>query len=574
MLLKSFFFILLFFLSFFGFSQTSEINKALKILALKGEISFRFEVLSIEEINTLTKIISIDEQTKPKSRIIYAYANKLQFEKFLELNYPFEIVNNLENIKNGVTMCSSFLEKGKSWDAYPTYQAYIDQMDSYKSAYPSVCQIFEIGKSVLGRKILFARLTNPNSSNQRKPRVMLTSSMHGDETAGYVFLLRAIDYLLTNYGISTKETSLLDDFEIWINPIANPDGTYAGGDNTVAGATRYNAHNIDLNRNFPDFVAGPHPDNVLEWQPENVAMMHLADSLNFAVSINIHGGEEVVNYPWDTKLARHADEAWWQYIAKNYADTVFSHAPAGYFTSVSNTGYTNGSDWYIITGGRQDYMNYYHHCREFTLEISINKTPIGSMLPTIWEANYRSIFNFIKESNYGVGGIVTDSVTGVPIEATINIPGHDEDNSYVISEPVSGNYFRPIYQGQYTMQVTASGYRPKNTDISTINGSAVSKNVQLVHYSAGIENIDATNLFTVYPNPTTEKLFVQINTMLPIFAECELFSMLGEKIFTEKKTFSNGEKIIIDISNIKPGLYYLSLNYGEHCDVRNFMITK
>ncbi len=33
-------------------------------------------------------------------------------------------------------------------------------------------------------------------------------------------------------------------------------------------------------------------------------------------------------------------------------------------------GITNGAAWYVIDGGRQDYMNFFHQCREFTLEIS------------------------------------------------------------------------------------------------------------------------------------------------------------------------------------------------------------
>jgi murein tripeptide amidase MpaA len=39
--------------------------------------------------------------------------------------------------------------------------------------------------------------------------------------------------------------------ELWINPNANPDGTYYGGNSTVASARRYNNNGYDLNRNFP-----------------------------------------------------------------------------------------------------------------------------------------------------------------------------------------------------------------------------------------------------------------------------------------------------------------------------------
>jgi len=65
-------------------------------------------------------------------------------------------------------------------------------------------------------------------------------------------MLRLIDSLLTSYGSNPRITYVIDNAEIWINPNANPDGTYHGGNGTVYGATRYNVNGYDLNRNFPD----------------------------------------------------------------------------------------------------------------------------------------------------------------------------------------------------------------------------------------------------------------------------------------------------------------------------------
>jgi carboxypeptidase D len=38
------------------------------------------------------------------------------------------------------------------------------------------------------------------NTDEYEPEFMYTSTMHGDETVGYVLMLRLIDYLLTNYG--------------------------------------------------------------------------------------------------------------------------------------------------------------------------------------------------------------------------------------------------------------------------------------------------------------------------------------------------------------------------------------
>jgi len=42
-------------------------------------------------------------------------------------------------------------------------------------------------------------------------------------------MLRLADYLLENYTSDLKVKDLVDNLEIWINPLANPDGTYNSG---------------------------------------------------------------------------------------------------------------------------------------------------------------------------------------------------------------------------------------------------------------------------------------------------------------------------------------------------------
>ncbi len=51
---------------------------------------------------------------------------------------------------------------------------------------------------------------------------MYSATMHGDETTGYILMLRLIDYLLSNYGADPQVTNILDNMEVWIYPLANP----------------------------------------------------------------------------------------------------------------------------------------------------------------------------------------------------------------------------------------------------------------------------------------------------------------------------------------------------------------
>ena len=85
----------------------------------------------------------------------------------------------------------------------------------------------------------------------------------------------------------------MNGLDIWINPLANPDGCYHGGNSSVSGATRYNANSVDLNRNFADPDDGPHPDGN-SYQPETNIFMAFADTMHFTMSANFHGGAELM----------------------------------------------------------------------------------------------------------------------------------------------------------------------------------------------------------------------------------------------------------------------------------------
>ncbi len=474
-------------LTFFLLSNLlySQINLN-EIFKDKSEIYFKFNVSTIDEINSLSNIISIDNVIL---NTVYAYANRTEFEEFLKFQIPSEILPNPSTLVE--PEMSSNIENITQWNVYPTYDAYVNMMYQFESNYPSICKIIDAGNTVQGRKILFAKISDNVNVREAEPQFMYTSTMHGDETTGYVLMLRLIDSLLSSYGSNSRITNMINNAEIWINPLANPDGTYRSGNNTVSGASRYNANNYDLNRNFPDPINGIHSNQ----QIETVRFRAIQESNNFSLIANFHGGAEVVNYPWDrwvnvginSKI--HADQTWYQFISRLYADTAQYYSPAGYMTYLNN-GITNGGAWYVIAGGRQDYTNWYRHGREVTIEISNTKLPAASQLPSFWEYNKRSFLNYIEHIFYGFKGIVTDTL-GNPLSAKITLINFDYDSSEVYSDAVTGFYNRMVMPGSYRLKFQAQGYNDFITDFIQISSytSSVIVNAQLIPIIIPVELI-------------------------------------------------------------------------------------
>ncbi len=464
-------------------AQQRQVNKLFKD---RGELHFRFILKDKKDLPELTRAISIDHK---KGDTLYAFANKRGMIRFFELGYrkfkiletPAEEFRRLEAEEKKTKKKPGILST-QAFDAYPSYPEYEQAMAQFQTSYPQLCRLVNLGTLPSGRKILALKISDSVNTEENEPRFLYSSTMHGDETTGFPMMLKLIDTLLRGYGTDPELSMLVNQMEIWINPLANPDGTYKAGNQTVSGATRFNAANIDLNRNYPDPQDGPHPDGEA-YQPETKIFMKLADSLSFVLAGNFHGGAEVWNFPWDTWQRRHPDENWWTAEGVKFAGSARANS-ASFFNQ--NYGYPNlpgvcqGFDWYEVNGGRQDFMNWFKNCREVTIEVSDTKLIPNSQIPLHWTWLRRPLIDFMKAGLRGIRGKITDACTGAPVLARIGIRGHDRDSSHVYSSPVLGNFHRPIFPGTYTLLVSAPGYRSDSiSGISVDEGMAQVRNLAL-----------------------------------------------------------------------------------------------
>jgi len=483
-------------------AQVSNIDSIVNVsFGQKPELYFIFPVQDHNRMIELSQMVSIDNV---KNGEVIAIANKKQFSLFLEQEIPYTILLSPNEMlpPEAWVMTDNMTNKStNAWDVYPTYQAYIDLMVQFATDYPNLCRLDTIGYAVSGRLLLAAVISDNVHTDEYEPEFLYTSSMHGDEITGYVLMLRLIDYLLTNYGTIPDVTNLVNNVEIYINPNANPDGTYFNSPNgtSVASARRNNLNNEDLNRNYPvpDGTAGD--DGTYAMEPETQYFVNWGLERDFVMSANIHGGIELMNYPWDYTLTNHPDKQWWIMVSTEYATSAQNNSPSGYFdeylTGFDSPGVTEGASWYIVKGSRQDYMQYFADCREVTLEISNTKMPAASTLPSFWNYNYQAFILYMKQVLYGYKGLVTDGCSGQPIEAKIELVGHDALNSHIFSSLPIGNYHRPVKAGTYTIKASAAGYVDQQyTNVAITDYNTVVRDFQLmpippaVQFAANIQS--------------------------------------------------------------------------------------
>lgn len=344
---------------------------------------------------------------------------------------------------------------------YPNHAEVGQILADLAAAHPTRARTFQWGTSIQGRALWGIVISDNVQSTEAEPEVRLSSTMHGDEVTGMILTLDFANYLLSNYGVAGREdvTNLVDNYEIHLMPNHNPDGTFL--------TQRSNANSVDLNRNYPQ-PAGTHPVT----ETENLSFMAYANSHNFVISGNYHGGALVMNYLWDYTYTLAPDDAALRKLSLEYS-TYNLPMYNGSFPQ----GITNGADWYVATGTLQDWSYDQTGCIDTTIEVSNTKWPSASTLVTFWNENRESMMHWVKAARYGVNGVVTAADTGDPLAATVTVTGNSKS---VTTDPEHGDYYKLLNNGTYQLTFTAPGYITQTiSNVSTAWGTPTVLDVQM-----------------------------------------------------------------------------------------------
>ncbi|CAM3403150.1 M14 family zinc carboxypeptidase [Stackebrandtia soli] len=155
------------------------------------------------------------------------------------------------------------------YGGYHTVDAHEAHLDQVAADNPDLATVYDIGDSWLktqgrgGHDIKAICLTAKQdgdcelSPDSAKPRFSVIAQIHAREVATGEIAWKWIDSLVAGYGTDTAITELMDTTEMWVVPIANPDGVdivASGGNSPELHRKNANDSNgscvgVDLNRN-------------------------------------------------------------------------------------------------------------------------------------------------------------------------------------------------------------------------------------------------------------------------------------------------------------------------------------
>lgn len=361
---------------------------------------------------------------------------------------------------------------------YHTYEETIEYLKFMEKTYPNLSKLFIIGKSTrFGYPIYALKISDNPEIEEDEIRILIDGMHHAREPLGNEICISLIEYLLSRYGNDPKVTGWLENYEIWVVPIMNPEGYKFIVDNNLSspwwrknlrdnnnnGKIDYNYDGVDLNRNYdinwtyggsPDpsswVYRGPYPFS----EEETKAKRELALREKFTISVTYHSYGEIIYYPWSWPETNEKapDHPLLSEIASEMAKRIKNEFGTGNYTYERETAVNMSPPWMYGVAGTL----------EFLVEVGTSFIPEGNKIKPIVESNLEGLlYLFERVAGSGINLKVLDSLTGTPLSAQIKILEID-NSKYILprtTDPRTGSLTRLLLPGNYTLLVIAPGYR-------------------------------------------------------------------------------------------------------------------
>lgn len=300
-----------------------------------------------------------------------------------------------------------------------------------------IAELIDIGDSwekvqgIADRDILAIKISDNVAQEEDEPEVLILALHHAREWSTSELALMIADNLTDSYKNDSRTSWLVDNREIWIVPVVNPDGLdYALAHDQWWRKNRHHnsdgSYGVDLNRNYDGAQNG---DPLGAWggagssnkttdetyhgeyafsEPETQAVRDLVLEHHFSIALDLHSYGQWVMWPWGYTNGMTEDDADLQRIGRDLA------ALNGYFAAQS-------IELYPTTGDSLDWLYGAADIYAFCFEVGYEFHPMKSD---------------------DVGGIIRNNIP--PSKLAIDAAGDRENRSFTIAHvPSASRAFNP-----------------------------------------------------------------------------------------------------------------------------------
>ncbi|HEV8487364.1 MAG TPA: M14 family metallopeptidase [Blastocatellia bacterium] len=328
---------------------------------------------------------------------------------------------------------------------FHSYEETLAEFTELAQANPNIARFVNLGLTYEGRQIFALKITrDPAINDSTKPEVLVTGCHHAREWISVEPPVFFAKQLINGYGSSDSMKYIVDNLQIWIVPIVNPDGlTFSQGQqNDVTDGVRLWRKNrrpisvdgcgsgvgADLNRNYDfqwrlrgddpcpmysdDMGGSDDPKNEVYRGPragselEVKAIKSLVDDPqhHFRAELDYHNYSQLILYPWGYQTDSAPDAANLAQLGQRMSDEIFKVNQVRYKSQ-------QAISLYETTGASVDYS------------YGANSIPASytvEMRPTCCNFNVpENEISQVNEENWAGARLLLDWAAGPPILVSV-----------------------------------------------------------------------------------------------------------------------------------------------------------
>ncbi|MCB0394315.1 MAG: zinc carboxypeptidase [Bdellovibrionales bacterium] len=183
------------------------------------------------------------------------------------------------------------------------------RLTELEGLYPEIAQKVEIGRTLKDKPIYALKISDDVQTNDpSEPKVLFNSMHHAREVMTTEVVMSIAESLLSGYQVDQKLTDYVDNAEIWLVPMVNPDGNdLVWSRDRMWRKNARGDYGVDINRNYPfrwgdcrgsssyKYAQDYRGESVAS-EPETNVMMNLAKAIMPVTDISFHSFGELVLY--------------------------------------------------------------------------------------------------------------------------------------------------------------------------------------------------------------------------------------------------------------------------------------